>query len=134
MADVLAAELERHHKASSYQKDGSLVFGHPNHGTVLDASALRRRFTMALERAGLRKVRFHDLRHSYGTAMATAGAPMRAIQSWMGHASITTTEIYAAYAPDPTGGAAWARKAFGDTGQGTLQGTYLTESKVIQAN
>jgi len=131
MADTLAAELERHHQASAFQKDGDLVFGHPNHGTVLDASALRRRFTMALERAGLRKVRFHDLRHSYGTAMATAGAPMRAIQSWMGHASITTTEIYAAYAPDPTGGAAWARKAFGDAGQGTLQGTYLTESKVI---
>ncbi len=132
LADVLAAELERHHKASSYQKDGDLVFGHPNHGTVLDASALRRRFTMALERAGLRKIRFHDLRHSFGTAMATAGAPMRAIQSWMGHASITTTEIYAAYAADTTGGAAWTRKAFGDAGQGTLQGTYLTESKVIQ--
>jgi integrase len=44
--------------------------------------------------------------------MARAGAPMRMIQAWMGHANITTTEIYANFSPDPTEGAAWAAKAF----------------------
>lgn len=46
--------------------------------------------------------------------MAAAGAPLRAIREWMGHADAKTTEIYAHYAPDPTGGAAFAERAFGD--------------------
>jgi hypothetical protein len=45
--------------------------------------------------------------------MAAAGAPLRAVQEWMGHADASTTEIHAHYAPDPTGGAAFAQRAFG---------------------
>lgn len=56
---------------------------------------------------------FHGLRHTFGTQMAAAGAPIRSIQEWMGHADISTTEIYAQYAPDPTGGVMFAEKAFG---------------------
>ena len=55
---------------------------------------------------------FHELRHTFGTQMAAAGAPLRAIQEWMGHADASTTEIYSHYAPDPTGGAAFAERAF----------------------
>ncbi|MFP5451889.1 MAG: tyrosine-type recombinase/integrase, partial [Thermoleophilia bacterium] len=115
MADAVAGELERHHQASAFTDDDDLVFAHPELGTVLDASALRRRFKRALTRAGLREARFHDLRHSFGTAMASAGAPMRAIQEWMGHASITTTEIYAQWGEDPTNGKKWAAEAFDTT-------------------
>ncbi len=131
LTDRLAGALERHHQRSAFQGAGDLVFPHPASGNVIDSSAMRRRFHAALARAGVRRVRFHDLRHSFGTAMAAAGCPMRALMAMMGHASMQTTLRYADYAPDPTGGAVWARKAFGDTGQGTLQGTYLTESKVI---
>jgi hypothetical protein len=42
-------------------------------------SQLLKRFKRALERAGVRPLRFHDLRHTSGTRMAAAGVPMRAL-------------------------------------------------------
>ena len=44
---------------------------------------------------------FHDLRHTFGTQMAAAGVPMRTLQEWMGHRDVSTTQIYADYAPNP---------------------------------
>jgi integrase len=113
MADRLAAELERHFQRSHWRRDHDLVFAHPATGHVLDASKLRQRFRTALARAGAPDLTFHELRHTFGTQMAAAGAPLRAVQEWMGHADASTTEIYAHYAPDPTGGAAFAQRAFG---------------------
>ena len=113
MADRLAGELERHFQRSYHRADHDLVFAHPATGHVLDASKVRKRFRAALARAGAPDLTFHELRHTFGTRMAAAGAPLRSIQAWMGHADATTTEIYAHYAPDPTGGAAFAQRAFG---------------------
>ena len=67
-------------------------------GSYLDGSALRRRYKVALDRAGLRRLRFHDLRHTFGTRM-TAKADIRRVQEWMGHADIQTTMRYLHYAP-----------------------------------
>ena len=67
-------------------------------GDYLDGSALRRRYTAALKRAGLRQLRFHDLRHTFGTRMI-AKADIRRVQEWMGHADIQTTMRYLHYAP-----------------------------------
>ena len=67
-------------------------------GTYLDGSALRRRYDSALARAGLRPLRFHDLRHTFGTRMI-AKADIRRVQEWMGHADIQTTMKYLHYAP-----------------------------------
>ena len=67
-------------------------------GTYLDGSALRRRYKVALDRAALRPLRFHDLRHTLGTRMI-AKADIRRVQEWMGHADIQTTMRYLHYAP-----------------------------------
>jgi integrase len=67
-------------------------------GEHLDGSALRRRYTSALKRAGLRQLRFHDLRHTFGTRMI-AKADIRRVQEWMGHADVQTTMRYLHYAP-----------------------------------
>jgi integrase len=112
LADVVAGELERRFQESQFKGDDDLVFAHPLLGSVLDASKLRKRFQKAVQRAELRPVRFHDLRHTFGTRMAAAGAPMRAIQEWMGHRDSRTTSLYAHYAPDSSQGASWAARAF----------------------
>jgi Phage integrase family len=58
-------------------------------------------------------ITFHSLRHTFGTRMAAVGVPMRTLQEWMGHRDFTTTLVYADFAPDPAGGAAFAERAFG---------------------
>jgi integrase len=112
IADRVAAELERHLQRSQFQGDMDLVFCHPQIGGVYDPSKLRRRFAAAVKRAGLRPIRFHDLRHTFGTRMAAAGAPLRSIQEWLGHSDYRTTSLYADYAPDSSQGAVWAERAF----------------------
>lgn len=113
MGAELAGALERHFQRTRWRGEQDLVFAHPVTGYVLDASKLRKRFKKALARAGARELTFHELRHTFGTQMAAAGAPLRRIQEWMGHADQSTTEIYAHYAPDPEGEARFAEKAFG---------------------
>lgn len=114
MSDRLGAELDRLSRASAFTADDDLVFAHPQTGNYFDASHVRKRFEAALERAELQRVRFHNLRHSFGTAMARAGCPMFELAGYMGHASVTTTEKhYAAFAPDEARGAMYADRAFG---------------------
>jgi integrase len=69
-------------------------------GGFLDGSALRRRYGQALERGGLRRLRFHDLRHTFGTRMIGKADIVR-VKEWMGHASVSTTMRYLHYAPRP---------------------------------
>ena len=63
------------------------------HGLYQDASSLRIRYKGALGRAGLRSLRFHDLRHTFGT-LAVRRAEVPAVQAWMGHSDIQTTMRY----------------------------------------
>ncbi|WP_146175355.1 tyrosine-type recombinase/integrase [Paraconexibacter algicola] len=99
MIDRTEGALDRLHQQSRYREDDDLVFGHPELGSVLDASKLRKRFKKALDDAGVRAIRFHDLRHTFGTQAAAAGVPLRTLQEWMGHRDYKTTLIYADYAP-----------------------------------
>ena len=62
-------------------------------GTFQDASSIRIRYRAALTRAGLRQLRFHDLRHTFGT-LAVRRAEVPAVQAWMGHSDIQTTMRY----------------------------------------
>jgi integrase len=80
---------------SPYAADKDLVFCHPQTGNPLDRAKLTRRFKKAIERASVREITFHELRHTFGTRMAGAGVPMRTLQHWLGHADAKTTQVYA---------------------------------------
>ena len=99
MADRLAAELDRWSKRTLYNADDDLVFAHPQKGTPIDRSKVTKRFQAACRDAGVRVVKFHDLRHTFATRLAASGRPLRTIQEFLGHADSKTTQIYAHYAP-----------------------------------
>ncbi len=101
MADIVGRDLERLFQATPFAGDDDLVFANPCTGRPLDRSKVRKRFQAACRRAGVRVVRFHDLRHTFGTRMAASGeVSMRRLQEWMGHRDLKTTLVYADYQPD----------------------------------
>jgi len=97
MASEVARALAQLGQRESWTGEDDVVFA-GELGTYLDGSALRRRYDIALQRAGLRQLRFHDLRHTFGTRMI-AKADIRRVQEWMGHADVQTTMKYLHYAP-----------------------------------
>lgn len=67
-------------------------------GEHVDHQALRRRYYAALDRAGLRRIRFHDLRHVFGST-AVRAFPLSDVQAMLGHAHVTTTMRYVHHRP-----------------------------------
>ena len=58
----------------------------------MDANNLvKRKFHAALRRAGLRKIRFHDLRHTYASVLIAQGENLKFIQQQLGHSSAQVT-------------------------------------------
>lgn len=83
----------------------ALVFEHDSKpGEPMCGTSLYRRFISASERAGLPRIRLHDLRHTFGTQAIRVFA-IHEVQRMMGHRHITTTERYLHYAPDADGAA-----------------------------
>ncbi len=97
MAPDVASALARLGDRDRYTGDDDFVFA-GEAGPPLDGDALSSRYRDALARAALRPLRFHDLRHTFGTRMI-AKADIRRVQEWMGHADIQTTMKYLHYTP-----------------------------------
>src|SRR3954464_12698325 len=99
MAPDVATALARLGQRARWTSDDDLVFPGAT-GTFMDASAMYRRFVSAAARAGLGRLRFHDLRHTFGTTMAAnPKVDMRRLQEWMGHADMATTQRYSHFTP-----------------------------------
>jgi integrase len=93
LADQAAAALARLSGRGEFTEADDYVFAN-RLGRRLDASALRRRFERARDAAGLEPLRFHDLRHSYGSLLVAGGIDLASVKAAMGHSRITTTERY----------------------------------------
>jgi integrase len=65
-------------------------------GVRLRPEYLTMAFPRLLEKNGLRRIRFHDLRHSCASLLLANNVPMKQIQDWLGHSDFSTTaNIYA---------------------------------------
>jgi len=100
MSPRLASVLLQRKLDSPWSED-DLVFCTED-GSPIDPANLRNRvFEPALRIAGLRKMRIHDLRHTFASLLINQGENLKYVQHQLGHASITTTvDRYGHLMPD----------------------------------
>jgi integrase len=94
-----AVESLRHHRArqNEYRLELGSVW-EPNDyvftndvGRYLHPNSLTRQFTLAITRAGVPRIRFHDLRHTSATLLLAQGVHPKIVQERLGHANIAMT-------------------------------------------
>lgn len=93
LADHAAAALARVLERKEFLAPDDYVFCSA-YGRRLDGSALRRRYKLARDAAGLRPLRWHDLRHTFGSLLVADGIDLVSVKDAMGHAELSTTSRY----------------------------------------
>lgn len=84
--------------------------------TVIHPRNLVRNFDLIVKKAGVPRIRFHDLRHTYATLSLSGGADIKTVSALLGHSSIQVTgDVYAHVTPemDDRATAAIERAVFG---------------------
>lgn len=108
LTDDAIRELKAHRKRQAQEKlllgeayqDNGLVFCKED-GTPFDPREFTKRFQRWLTKAGLPKVRLHDLRHTHATLLLKKGVPAKIVQERLGHSSITMTlDLYSHVTPE----------------------------------
>jgi integrase len=94
LSDELVATLKGHRHLR-----GSLVFCHRD-GKSLTKGETKWPLWSACTKAGLRKIGWHSLRHTFASHLVMRGAPMKAVQELLGHQSFEMTMRYAHLSPD----------------------------------
>jgi integrase len=86
-------KLHRHRK-----DDEQIIFSRK--GTYISQNSIRRIFKKILREAGLKDIRFHDIRHTFASILASEGISMFYLKEQMGHWSVQMTdEIYSHLLP-----------------------------------
>lgn len=95
----LAIQDQKRLVASSRWQDQNIVFP-STIGTPLGPRNLYRHFIDTIEKTGLPRIKFHDLRHTAATLMLKEGIHPKVVQERLGHSSITLTlDVYSHVIP-----------------------------------
>jgi integrase len=93
-------QLEERLNAGEAWRDNDLVFCNED-GSALHPSRFTRRFVSASQRAGVRQIRLHDLRHTWATLALQAGIHPKVVSERLGHATTSITlDIYSHVQPE----------------------------------
>lgn len=121
LIDRVARELDALSRREHWTAPGDLVF--PNAvGRPFDPSKLIRQLHKDLAAAKLARVRFHDLRHTFGT-LAVRKFPLTDVKAMMGHADIQTTMRYIHHVPQAEAAAKLAEAMATDQLEEVTDGT-----------
>src|SRR5690554_5459225 len=99
-ADALSAYLVRARPALAGAGKGTPALFLNARGSQLSRQSAWAILKVAASRAGVEDVSPHTLRHSFATHLMSGGADVRVVQELLGHASVTTTQIYTAVTQD----------------------------------
>jgi integrase len=97
MVPQIAVALAKLSQREHFTHEDDLIFPSAV-GEVEHDNLIRRRYYRALKTAGLPRVRFHDLRHAFGST-AVKAFPLSDVQAMLGHAHVTTTMRYVHHRP-----------------------------------
>nr|WP_312641512.1 site-specific integrase [Hydrogenoanaerobacterium sp.] len=61
------------------------------YGNIITPDYITYAFRNFIKRENLKPIRFHDLRHSFASALRSQGIDMKQIQEWLGHSNYSTT-------------------------------------------
>jgi integrase len=95
-SEMQQADRDRHGEA---YEDHNLVFARPD-GRPLHPDYFSQTFDRTVKKLGLRKVRLHDLRHTYATLALRAGVDPKTVSARLGHATVAfTLDVYTKAVP-----------------------------------
>jgi len=95
LAPQLVKAIREWRLASHFKAEDDLVFPNPEGNPQNHTRMLRKSFHPTLVKAELRRMRFHDLRHTYASMLIKQGENIKYIQAQLGHSSIhMTIDVY----------------------------------------
>lgn len=108
LSAVAVVALRQHYKRMLAERNPpEFVFCDTHGGLVRKSNLIRRSFLPLLKRAGLPRIRFHDLRHTAATLLLLQGVHPKVVQERLGHSQISITlDTYSHVLPSMGRGAA----------------------------
>lgn len=96
---VLTKEGQQFFRDLAVGRARSEIMIRRNDGAAFGAGHQKRRMGIACERAGIERITFHGLRHTYASQLAMAGVPQAYIRDALGHRTLAMSDRYMHFAP-----------------------------------